>query len=122
MVDVLSVKIPSLSDSVASCCVLGKDSEEYLQKVNLPLHFKNVSISTVVGTRHAVQGCVDIPYLFNDKLKIIPTLVVPFMSQRLILGMDFWNALGIVRNKMSKQCPNSSTNRIDSSEGISVSP
>jgi hypothetical protein len=57
---------------------------------------------TADGTKHAVEGCVDIPNLLNGKLKIIPTLVLPSMSQRLILGIDFWNTFGIVPQRALK--------------------
>jgi len=96
VVDILGKKIISLLDSGASCCVLGKNALNLLKELNLTIRDKYTAISTADGTKHFAEGYIDLPVLYKNQLKILPTLIVPSIRQELILGIDFWKIFGIV--------------------------
>jgi transposase InsO family protein len=88
--------ILGLLDSGASCSVLGTNANKLLQRIGLEVFEKKVQISTADGTKHIVTGYVNMPYEYNDRVRVIPTLIVPSLTQELILGVDFWRAFNIV--------------------------
>jgi transposase InsO family protein len=85
-----------LLDSGASCTVLGKGSLELVKRLKLDIFEKKVNITTADGTKHSIKGFVNAPFLYDQRLKIIPTLIVPTLNQQLILGIDFWNEFNII--------------------------
>jgi transposase InsO family protein len=82
-------------DSGATCTILGRESENLIKTLGLEISKETVQVSTADGTSHTVEGSVNMPYFFNGKSHVIPTLVVPSLSKRLILGCDFWKAFGL---------------------------
>jgi transposase InsO family protein len=94
-VDVLGYSITGLLDSGATCTILGRESEKLINALGLEISEETVQVSTADGTNHTVKGSVNVPYFFNGKTNVIPTLVVPSLSKKLILGCDFWKVFGL---------------------------
>jgi transposase InsO family protein len=94
-VELLGYSIIGLLDSGATCTILGRESEKLIKSLGLEMSNETVKVSTADGTNHTVKGSVNMPYLFNKKTIVIPTLVVPSLSKKLILGCDFWKAFGL---------------------------
>lgn len=55
----------------------------------------NYAVKTADGTIHAAVCSVDIPFSVTNKVKVVKTLIIPSLSKKLILGVDFWDAFGI---------------------------
>jgi hypothetical protein len=94
-VDILGITITGLLDSGSSITLLGTGGVELVDKLGLTIFDKAVKVSTADGANHTVLGYVDIPFYYNEKLQVLPTLMVPSIKQKLILGMDFWKAFDI---------------------------
>lgn len=59
-----------------------------IQKLDLKVHTAN-------GEPLECQGFVNLPYTFDGKTKVVPTVVIPEISKDLICGYDFWKAFDI---------------------------
>ncbi len=94
-VDILGIKIVGLLDSGATCSILGRDCKKLVSKLGLRISEPLYSVRTADGSRHLPVGTVDLPITFKNKSHLIPTIMVPSMSQSLILGMDFWKKFKI---------------------------
>lgn len=95
-VKIISEDVIGLLDSGASCTVLGNNSQELLNKLNLKPYPAQFSISVASGKSHEAIGAVDIPYTVNNITQIVPTLIVPEIKRDLILGIDFWKKFKIL--------------------------
>jgi Aspartyl protease len=95
VVTILDIKITGLLDSGASCTTLGKDGEELVKRLGLKIFEKNILVRTADGTPHTVKGFVYAPFTFDNRLRIIPALLIPTLSRELILGIDFWENFDI---------------------------
>jgi alpha-acetolactate decarboxylase len=84
-----------LLDSGCTSTILGSKSIELVKSLGLELENFDISVSTADGTKHDVAGHVDVPFEYNGKLVVMPTLIVPSLTKRLILGMDFWKSFDI---------------------------
>lgn len=96
MVEILGIKLIGLLDSGSTVTILGKNSEQFINDTNLQLHQYNGRIKTADGTAHSILGYVNVPYFFDDQYCIVPTLIVPTLTNNLILGWDFWESFNIV--------------------------
>lgn len=94
-VSILDKKVTGLLDSGASCTILGQRSEDIIDSLIVQSFNNSSHIQTADGNKHIVKGFIDIPYSYNQKTLVIPTLVVPSITQTLILGVDFWKKFGI---------------------------
>jgi hypothetical protein len=98
-VNILGTELVGLLDSGATSTLLGRDSLglDFINGLGLELRNENINVSTADGTHHVVKGSanVPVPYFYNEKTIIIPTLVVPSLTKRLILGCDFWEKFKI---------------------------
>ena len=54
-----------------------------------------MELQTADGSPLDILGEVLIPYTFQDKTRVIPTLVAPKLTKECICGMDFWKAFGV---------------------------
>jgi hypothetical protein len=94
-VSILGTKLVGLLDSGSSVTLLGSGGENLVKRLDLTILEKNVYVSTADGAGHSVLGFVNLPFSYNNITKVVPTLVIPSIKQRLILGMDFWRAFNI---------------------------
>lgn len=84
------VHLVGLLDSGASISCLGKNAEQRLQQLSLPIKRVKQSVQTADGAEQAVIGYVDVDITFNATVKPIRLFVIPSLSQELYLGIDFW--------------------------------
>lgn len=84
-----------LLDSGANCTILGKGSSSLISQLNLNVRPYYTILKTADSTSHSANYIVDLPITFNNKTKIIQTLIVPTIAKALILGMDFWESFNI---------------------------
>lgn len=92
-VEVLGSPIVALLDSGASVSILS--SRDLVVKHGFKIHPINLVIKTADETAHNCEGVIQVPYTFNGVTNVVPTLLVPQISKKLILGMDFWDAFKI---------------------------
>lgn len=85
-----------LLDSGAQSSIMNHALYEKMLSKGLALRSCNVILTTADGTGHKAMGYMDVPYKVEDKVRIVPTLIVKESAVGLILGWDFWNAFGIV--------------------------
>lgn len=94
-VDIGGTKVNGLLDSGASCTILGNGSDEIIKKLHLKLYSSGTTVKTADGTKHVPNGYANVPFIFNNKIDVIPCLIVPSITKPLILGMDFWKCFNI---------------------------
>lgn len=105
-VRIKSEYLVGLLDSGSAVTILGNGSEKLLDKFNFPRHKFTSSVAVADGTSHSVEEYIDVPFTFNGRCKIVPTLFMPSIKYALILGYDFWQEFHI-----EIVCPDSVTNR-----------
>lgn len=84
-----------LLDSGASVSVFGKDSMEFIKRHSVVLKPFHSFISTANGSRQKVLGHCELPVTYKNVTKPITFYVVPSLSQKLYLGLDFWRSFAI---------------------------
>lgn len=94
-VKILGDEIEGLLDSGANVTVLGVGCHEKVKRWNLAVRPINTNVRTADGTGRMASGYVDIPFEFNGKQHVIPTLLLEHVTKELILGTDFWNMFDI---------------------------
>lgn len=98
-VTMYGVKLMALLDSGASRTVMGGSGWEMARQLGLEVLRVSVKQVTVAnGTPIEVVGCVPIPFQLEGKVGIIEVLVVPGLSEKLILGADFIKTFAIIPN------------------------
>lgn len=90
-----SFSISGLLDSGASLSILGFGSENIISNLNSPVQTITVTLRTADGTVHSSTGAINVPVTFNNKTREIQMLIVPTLSSKLILGIDFWDLFNI---------------------------
>lgn len=84
-----------LLDTGASICCLGSDLATK-QFNNLPNYTKCKSfVKTADGSPQTVTGWIDLDITFRNQSKRLKFFIIPSISQRLILGVDFCKAFKI---------------------------
>lgn len=94
-VDIMGIKVIGLLDCGAHQTVIGAGAEQLVRTLQLKTHPCNVVLKTANGAKIPVRGYINLPITFNDRTKIISTLVAPSLTQQLYLGHNFWEAFGI---------------------------
>lgn len=86
-----------LLDSGANCTFMGKNGWKILQTLEIKLDCSKAVSCTVANSEscHCI-GTISVPVKLRDVVKIISIYVVPSLRHELILGTDFWRAMGIV--------------------------
>lgn len=95
-VDILGKTFTGLLDSGASRTIFGQEGWNFLKRLGLPISRQTTFCTVANGDRVKVLGEVSVPIKVRDREKVITSLVVPNVSTPLILGSDFWKAMGIV--------------------------
>lgn len=83
-------KVKGLADTGASVSIIS--SKRIIERLGLKIQPCDLQILTADRTPYTCLGYVNIPFEFQNKTKIIPTLVVPEIAKDLIFGMDFLRA------------------------------
>lgn len=86
-----------LLDSGANLTVIGCQVWNLLKNLGVKLLPSPISSCMVADKRCSnVLGSVDVPIRLEDKVVVLNVLVMPDLSHPIILGMDFWLAMGII--------------------------
>jgi transposase InsO family protein len=96
-VNIFESEVVGLLDSGSMISVLGSESLTFVRSFNLKLQKldENIRIKTADGTKLDILGFVNVPINFNNKFGLVKCFVVPGISRKLILGMDFWSKFNI---------------------------
>lgn len=103
-VDVMGFEFEGLLDSGASCTIIGKDGIDLMKKLNLIGRPTKIATKTADGTLHVAVCSVDVSYRIKNKVRVLPTLIVPSLTKTLILGIDFWHAFNIKPQIVDLEC------------------
>lgn len=101
-VNILGTDVKGLLDSGAAASIVSDPN--LLSKHNFQEEPTNLQIRTADGTPHECATLVYIPYTFRGITNVIPTLHVPNLAKKLILGNDFWKTF-----KITPACENNGT-------------
>lgn len=94
-VSIAGQNLVGLLDSGATCSILGSDVGDTLRDLGLEMRPVNFAISTADGTAHTPQGYIEAPIEYAGRMRTVPLLILPSITKRLILGMDFWKEFQI---------------------------
>lgn len=96
-VTILGHKFLGLLDSGASRTILGKSGWHVIKNLGLPLNkSKTITCTVANGQKCSSAGSIELPIKLRHKVKLIEAIVIPELHHTLILGDDFWIAMGIV--------------------------
>ncbi|KAJ8978151.1 hypothetical protein NQ317_016854 [Molorchus minor] len=96
-VSIFGTKMLGLLDSGATNTILGGKGWKILGCLNLPLDKNDIISCTVAnGGKCTSLGSLTIPFQLQNRVRLIKVLVIPSLPHTLILGADFWRAMGIV--------------------------
>lgn len=94
--DILNFKCDGLLDSGASRTVVNSEFADTLKRLGVTAQrLKSFSMATADGTNHCITKIYDVPVRFNNQFHIMSMLLMPNLSQPLILGKDFFDLFGI---------------------------
>jgi len=115
-------KFRTLLDSGASRTIMGKPGLQILEKYPAKINKTyNRFVETADAKKHAVQGVVTLPITLETRTRDINVLVVPTLSQPMILGIDFWDRMQLItdmHNRTWEFAPNIRLAYISEQQGI----
>ena len=85
-----------LLDSGASRTIVGQPGYEILTGLGLKLQKQSVVCTVANGQSCSSIGFIQTPLTLKDRTRVVDILVLQELSHKLILGVDFWLAMGIV--------------------------
>lgn len=103
-ISILGLQFAGLLDTGSQVSLIGTrfgNLQEYLTVQPLQHEIK---LSTASGEQMGIVGYVDVPFTLNVTTKILPCLLVPELTDRCLLGMDFFRLFNF------KICSDSSNN------------
>ena len=89
-------RILGLLDTGASKTILGRNGWELISKMGFRLSPTQTSVKLADGGVCGSDGVVLVPVELKGRVKLIEMMVVSSLPQILILGVDFFKALGVV--------------------------
>lgn len=93
-VEVMGKTVKGLLDSGAEMTIVGEGLADWVSK-HLQVDWTGKGqVQTIDATRHSA-GKVVLPIQLGDTVVKIAAGVVPVMKQALVLGIDFWNLVGL---------------------------
>lgn len=96
ILDIMGRPFSGLLDSGATRSVIKAEFVHKLKELGMKTQkLRPIHISTADGTSHAIFELIDAPIKFNNKFHIVPLLIMPNLSQDLILGKDFFKLFDI---------------------------
>lgn len=103
-VNILGCTILSLLDSGASRTILGGKGWDILRSAGLRLCYNTRPVCSVANGKPVISlGTVSVPITIKDRTVTLEVLVIPEVTQALILGIDFWQSMEIIPNLSSGQ-------------------
>lgn len=96
-VDILGREVLGLLDSGASRTVIGGPGWRLMELLSLHLDRSQKPTCSVANGQkcHSIGTC-EIPMKVRDRTRLIKAIVMPELPHVLILGTDFWRAMGVV--------------------------
>lgn len=85
-------------DSGATRTLVGLPGYEVLQKLNFKLIKHSMFCSVANGQTCESIGFMQVPVTLMGKTRFLDILVMPKLSHKLILGVDFWQSMEIVHD------------------------
>lgn len=96
-VTVFGTVMLGLLDSGATHTVVGEAGYQTLLRLGCSLVSDPISNCRVAdGSSCSVTGVMNVPFELEGRLRLLKVLVVPSLPHTLILGADFWKAMGVV--------------------------
>ena len=95
-VDIMGYSMLGLLDSGASRTIVGLPGYEILLSLGLKLVKQSSSCTVANGQVCNSIGYISAPITLVDKTRIIDIIVLPGLSHKIILGIDFWKAMDII--------------------------
>lgn len=97
IVDIFGVKIKGLLDSGATGSLINGVAWAKIAALGHRLQTQDAQqVILADGSRQAIYGSVVVPVVLNSILHLTRLLVVPHLKEQLILGADWWKAMGLV--------------------------
>lgn len=90
------IEISGLLDSGASISCVGKEAFKTLFHHNIKWKEISSRIQTASGQCQNIEGYADVTIEFKNKSKKMRLYVIPSLSQKLYLGIDFWTAFDLM--------------------------
>lgn len=98
-VEIFNDSINALLDSGSNVSILGNSALFLLKKYNLSLNYNvSVQVTTADGQVQSTLGFVHLPICLQGIEKTLKILIIPSITQCLILGMDFIQVFNISVN------------------------
>lgn len=95
-ISILDNLFVGLLDSGANRTVINSEFSDILMSIGLRgTRIKRFQVATADGASHDVKEVFDMPVVLDGQFKVIPAIVMPQLSQQLILGKDFFDVFGI---------------------------
>lgn len=85
-----------LIDTGAVVCVIAYTNESELERYSAIIRSTDIVINTVHSMRAPATGIVDLVYEFNNRTKIIPTVLIKARKAQFIAGMSFCHAFDVI--------------------------
>ncbi|XP_058817004.1 uncharacterized protein LOC131680298 [Topomyia yanbarensis] len=113
-VKVYGMAIRALLDSGSNHTLVSEKFFSQLKTKRLNRPSRNVALRSASGDPLEIKGQAQLPFLFQGRIRIVPTLVVANLSIPCICGMDFWRKFQIQPTMPSLE--NGNVTQIDQSQ------
>lgn len=94
-VDIFGRHCVGLLDSGSAVTLLSSEVANFLLARGLKSASEDIYLRTADGTNHSATQYFDVPIQFNNQLHVLKCYLVPSMSSKLLLGMNFWHKFGL---------------------------
>lgn len=96
LIDILGITYVGLLDSGANRTVINSELAKTLKGLGLKTYrSQDLQVATADGNRHNITEIIDVPVKFNGRFNVVRMMVMPNLSQKVLLGKDFFTTFGI---------------------------
>lgn len=96
LIDILGITYVGLLDSGANRTVINSELAKILKGLGLKTYrSQDLQVATADGNRHNITEIIDVPVKFNGRFNVVRMMVMPNLSQKVLLGKDFFTTFGI---------------------------
>ncbi|XP_062704100.1 uncharacterized protein LOC134286499 [Aedes albopictus] len=92
---IFDITVNALLDCGSNLTFINAAVFQKLKNVQLREPAQEVELRTADGSSLEILGEVHLPFSFNGKTRVLPTLVAPRLTKDCICGMDFWRLFRI---------------------------